>query len=61
MYCLQILKHDDKIHLQNEWIYKRKALCKFNYLLITISEVGSSRLRAITQAQQSKTYVNSGS
>ena len=44
-------------YLQNEWIYRRKALDKFNYLLITISEVGRSSLRAITQTQQSKTYV----
>lgn len=44
-------------YLQNEWIYRRKALGKFNYLLITISEVGRSSLRAITQTQQSKTYI----
>ena len=44
-------------YLQNEWIYRRKALSKFNYLLITISEVGRRSLRAITQTQQSKTYV----
>lgn len=44
-------------YLQNEWIYRRKALDEFNYLLITISEVGRGSLRAITQTQQSKTYV----
>lgn len=40
-----------KIYVQNSWTCRRKALSKHSDLLSTISEVGWSSLRAISQAR----------